>query len=157
MSRGVSYWVMKSEPECFSIDDLRRSRVEMWDGVRNFQVRNMMRDDMKVGDMALFYHSNAGKETGVVGVMTINSAAYPDPTQFEPQSEHPDPASDPKNPRWLCVDVRFLEKLRRIVTLSEMKQRKSLQTMRLLQKGNRLSVVPVTKQAFDTIIKMSES
>jgi len=90
----MTHWLLKSEPDCYSIDDLKRDRVEMWDGTRNYQVRNMMRDDMAVGDQALFYHSNAGKETGCVGVMEVVSEAYPDPTQFDPKSDHPDPKSD---------------------------------------------------------------
>ncbi len=147
---------MKSEPDCYSIDDLKRDKEEMWDGVRNYQVRNMMRDDMKVGDMALFYHSNAGKDTGVAGVMKIAKKAYPDPTQFDPKSEHPDLKSDPGNPCWLCVDVRFVKKLPKVVTLQEMKEKKTLHNMRLLQPGNRLSVMLVTKKEFDTIVKLSE-
>lgn len=154
--KKTQYWVMKSEPDCYSIDDLKRDKTEMWDGVRNYQVRNMMRDDIQVGDMALFYHSNAGKETGVAGVMKIAKTAYPDPTQFDPKSEHPDPKSDPDNPRWLCVDVRFVSKLPRVVTLHEMKRATPLQKMRLLQPGNRLSVLPITKKEFETIVGMSK-
>lgn len=148
------YWLLKSEPDCYSIDDLRRDKVEMWDGTRNYQVRNMMRDQMKKGDLCLFYHSNAGKETGVVGTMKIVKEAYPDPTQFDPKSEHPDPKSDPENPRWLCVDVRFVKKFPRTVTLSELKNDPYFADMTVVQKGNRLSVMPIKKKHFDRIERL---
>jgi len=147
---------MKSEPSEFSIDDLERCKREMWDGIRNYQVRNMMRDEMKKGDRALFYHSNAGPETGVVGVMEIVNEAYPDPTQFDPKSAHPDPKSDQKNPRWLCVDVKFIKKLPRIVTLQEIKVDPKFANIPLTRKGNRLSVMPINKVHFNHIIKTSE-
>ncbi len=146
---------MKNEPDDYSIVDLQRDKIEMWDGVRNYQVRNMMRDEMMVGDSALFYHSNAGKETGVVGVMEICKEAYPDPTQFDPKSAHPDPKSDPDNPRWLCVDVKFQSKFSRLVSLQELKTVEKLKNMRLLQRGNRLSVMQIQKQEFETIITLS--
>ena len=149
-ARNTRYWLMKSEPDCYSIDDLKRDTREMWDGTRNYQVRNMMRDDMQVGDRALFYHSNT-KEIGVVGTMKIVREAYPDPTQFDPKSDHPDPTSDPKNPRWLCVDVAFESKFPRVVTLAELKSEKSLAKMAVVQKGNRLSVTPVTQKEFEKI------
>jgi predicted RNA-binding protein with PUA-like domain len=148
---------MKSEPNEYSIDDLKRDKREPWDGIRNYQVRNMMRDEMQKGDLALFYHSNAGTETGVVGVMEIASkAAYPDPTQFDPQSAHPDPKSDPANPRWLLVDVKYRKKLPRVVTLAELKAKKSMADLPLVRRGNRLSVMPIKKTHFDQIIKMAE-
>jgi len=148
------YWLMKSEPDCYSIDDLKRDKVEPWDGTRNYQVRNMMRDDMQIGDMVLFYHSNT-KEIGVVGTMEIVSKAYPDPTQFDPKSEHPDSKSDPENPRWLCVDVKFLSKFPRTISLAEIKIDPWFETMALIKKGNRLSVMPVSKKHFEKIIKMA--
>ena len=156
-SYTMKYWLMKSEPDCYSIDDLKRDKKGMWDGVRNYQVRNMMRDYMKVGDKALFYHSSAGIETGVAGVMEIIKAAYPDPTQFDPKSDHPDPTSDPDNPRWLCVDVKFLSKFKSIVSLSEIKADQRFKDFRLIQKGNRLSVFPASKQHFDAVIKMGNA
>ena len=139
----MQYWVFKSEPECYSIADLEREGRTQWDGVRNYQVRNLMRDVMCVGDQALFYHSNAGTETGVAGELTIESAAYPDPTQFDPQSEHPDPRSDPDDPRWLCVDVSFRARWHRIVTLAELKGDPALADTPLLARGNRLSIFPL--------------
>jgi predicted RNA-binding protein with PUA-like domain len=147
------YWLMKSEPDEFSIDDLklRPGRTEPWDGVRNYQARNMIRDDMAVGDLAFFYHSNC-EVPGIVGIMTIASAPYPDPTAFDPVDKHYDPKSDPDNPRWYLVDVRFRRKLKRTITLAELKEKKPLRGMKLLQKGNRLSVMPVTKKEWDYIL-----
>ena len=146
---------MKSEPDCYSIDDLKRDKVEMWDGTRNYQVRNMMRDQMKVGDEALFYHSNAGDETGVVGTMKIVKESYPDPTQFDPKSDHPDPKSDPDNPRWLCVDVKFQTKLARVVTLKELKLDPKFADMPVVMKGNRLSVMPIKKTHYDRVVELA--
>ncbi len=146
---------MKSEADCFSIDDLKRERKAVWDGVRNYQVRNMMRDEMKVGDKAFFYHSNAGNETGIVGEMEVVKSAYPDPTQFDPKSEHPDPKSSPENPRWLCVDVKFVKKFAKPVTLAEMKLDPRLEGMAVLHRGCRLSITPVNKKHFDHILKLS--
>lgn len=154
-SKSQNYWLMKSEPGSYSIDDLARENVAMWDGVRNYQVRNMIRDELRVGDVAFFYHSNAGSETGVVGRMQIEKAAYPDPTQFDPESEHPDPKSDPENPRWLCVDVRFVAKFPRVVTLSELKDDSFFNDMLVTQKGSRLSIQPVAHRHFDRIVKMA--
>lgn len=145
---------MKSEPDCYSIDDLERDGQTLWDGVRNYQVRNMFRDDFTVGDKVLFYHSNAKKETGIVGVAeVVSDEAYVDPTQFDEASEHPDPKSDPANPRWLAVDVAFVQKFSNIMTLEAMKTDKSLQKLKILQKGNRLSVTPVSLTDFDLLVK----
>lgn len=155
VEKRVKYWLMKSEPNCYSIDDLKRDKTEMWDGCRNYQVRNFMRDQMEVGDRALFYHSNAGDATGVVGEMEIVSCAYPDPTQFDPKSDHPDPKSDPENPRWLAVDVKFKKKFPRTVTLFELKLDLKLEGMSVLKKGNRLSVMPVSKEQYDHIVDLS--
>ncbi len=147
---------MKSEPSEFSIDDLRLNKREMWDGIRNYQVRNMLRDEMKKGDLALFYHSNSGSLTGMVGVMEIAKEAYPDPTQFDKNSAHPDLKSNPDNPRWLCVDVKFKKKLPRVITLTELKKQKWLASTPLLRKGNRLSVSSLTKDQFNHILNLAK-
>jgi predicted RNA-binding protein with PUA-like domain len=149
----MAYWLMKSEPDVYSIDDLKKDKREPWDGIRNYQVRNMFRDQMKIGDLAFFYHSNC-KPPAVVGIMSIVSKAYPDPTQFDPQSRYFDGKSDPENPRWLLVDVKYKRKLKREITLSELKEHKKLQDFRLNQRGNRLSVIPVTKKEWDLILNL---
>ena len=149
----MQYWLMKSEPDVFSIDDLKRVRVEPWDGIRNYQARNFMRDDMKKGDQVFFYHSNCD-EPGIVGIMKVAGKPYPDPTQFDPESNYHDPKSDPDNPRWLLVDVRYVKKLKRTVTLKEMKEEPALEGMRLLMRGNRLSIMPVEKNHWDHILDM---
>lgn len=149
----MNYWLMKSEPDVFSIDDLRNrpNGTEHWDGVRNYQARNMMRDQMREGDLAFFYHSNC-PEPGIVGIMEIVRAGYPDFTAFDPQSEYYDPASLPDNPRWYMVDVRFVRKLKRTIPLSELKTHPELVDMPLLRRGNRLSVMPVTQRQWDFIL-----
>lgn len=144
---------MKSEPDVYGIDDLKRDKVEPWDGIRNYQVRNMFRDQMKVGDLAFFYHSNC-KPPAVVGIMTIASEAYPDHTQFDPKSKYYDAKSDKENPRWLLVDVKYKRKLKREITLQELKENKKLEDFRLNQKGNRLSVIPVKKSEWDLILSL---
>ncbi len=136
------HWLMKSEPDDFSIDDLARVGTEPWTGVRNYQARNFMRDGMREGDGILFYHSSCA-EPGVVGIAEVASAAYPDPTQFQRRSKYFDPASKPDEPRWMLVDVRFVRKLRRIITLAELKASDELEDFALLRRGNRLSVMPV--------------
>jgi predicted RNA-binding protein with PUA-like domain len=152
------YWLMKSEPDAFSIDDLKgcKKQAEPWDGIRNYQARNFMRDDMKVGDSVLFYHSNCS-EPGVVGIAEIASEPYPDQTAFDSKSKYYDPKSDPEKPRWILVDVSFVEKLPRTVTLAEMRETPALEDMRILQRGNRLSITPVLKKEFDRIVKLAQS
>ena len=149
----MAYWLMKSEPDVYGIDDLKRDKVEPWDGIRNYQVRNMFRDQMKVGDLAFFYHSNC-KPPAVVGIKTIASEAYPDHTQFDPKSRYYDAKSDKENPRWLLVDVKYKRKLKREITLQELKENKKLKDFRLNQKGNRLSVIPVKKSEWDLILDL---
>jgi predicted RNA-binding protein with PUA-like domain len=149
-------WLMKSEPYAYSIDDLERDGQIRWSGIRNYEARNTMRDDMNIGDRALFYHSNAKKETGVVGVMKVHSQPYPDPPQFDPKSEHPDPKSDPENPRWLCVDMKFIKKLPHLVSLQEIKHDPKFANTPLVKKGNRLSVFPINKAHFERVLRLAE-
>ncbi len=149
----MSYWLMKSEPDTYSIDDLERDGREPWDGIRNYQARNMMRDDMKVGDKVFFYHSNC-KEPGIVGIMTVASKPYPDATQFDPDSNYYDAKSNADDPRWCLVDVKFLRKTKRNITLTEMKAHPGLDDMILTRRGNRLSVMPVDKAHWDIILSL---
>jgi len=151
----MNYWLFKTEPMEFSIDDLAKkpAKTEHWDGVRNYQARNFMRDEMKVGDKAFFYHSNC-EEPGIVGIVTVASKAYPDHTAFDKKDKHFDPKSDPDKPRWMMVDVKMARKLKRTISLKELKERSALTGMRLVQRGNRLSVMPVEKKHWDVILKI---
>lgn len=153
----MRYWLMKSEPGTFGIDDLKALKVDHWEGVRNYQARNMMRDDMKRGDFAFLYHSSCD-EPGIAGVMTIAREAYPDQTAFDPRSKYFDPKSNPDHPRWYRVDVRYKRKLRRVITLAELKRHADrsaeLAGMAVLQRGNRLSVTPVTEQQWHCILSL---
>ena len=149
-----SFWLMKSEPSTFSIDDLRRSpnQTTSWDGVRNYQARNFMRA-MAVGDHVLFYHSNA-EPPAVVGIAKVVKAAYPDSTQFDKRDKHYDPDSDPSQPRWDMVDIKYVRKFARPVTLDELRKETKLKGMVLLKKGSRLSVQPVTQLEWRHIINL---
>jgi predicted RNA-binding protein with PUA-like domain len=149
----MQYWLMKSEPDTYSIDDLQSFGVDHWDGIRNYQVRNFFRDQMQVGEQAFFYHSNC-KEPGIVGTMEIVSTAYPDHTAFDPSEKYFDSKSDPENPRWLMVDVRYIRHLDRMITLGELRQQKQIADMKLLQRGNRLSVLPLSKMEWQYILEM---
>jgi len=149
----MQYWLMKSEPDTYSIDDLQSFGVDHWDGIRNYQVRNFFRDQMQVGDQAFFYHSNC-KEPGIVGTMEIVSKAYPDHTAFDPSEKYFDSKSDPENPRWLMVDVRYIRHLDRMITLAELRQQKQIADMKLLHRGNRLSVLPLSKMEWQYILEM---
>ena len=151
----MNYWLMKSEPDVFGIDDLKKApgKTEPWDGVRNYQARNMLRDDMKTGDLAFFYHSNC-KEPGIAGIMKIVREGYPDITAFDPEAKYFDSGSDPGNPRWYRVDVRYGRKLKRIITLSELKEHSELSGMPLLRRGNRLSIMPVSSQQWEYILTL---
>lgn len=147
----MQFWLMKSEPETYSIDDLKEFQTDHWDGIRNYQVRNFFRDQMQIGDKAFFYHSNC-KEPGIVGLMEIASKAYPDHTAFDSKEKYFDAKSDPENPRWLMLDVTYIRHTKRNITLSELRDHSSLKEMRLLQKGNRLSVIPMTNKEWDYIL-----
>jgi predicted RNA-binding protein with PUA-like domain len=149
----MAYWLMKSEPDVYSIDHLAKDGREMWDSIRNYQARNMMRDDMKIGDEVFFYHSNC-KAPGVVGIMKVASEPYPDPVQFDKKSRYFDAKSKPEDPRWILVDVEFVRKLARNITLTEVKAEKSLEDMILTRRGNRLSIMPVEKKHWKKILSL---
>lgn len=153
----MKYWLMKSEPSEFSIEDLknRPGATEHWDGVRNYQARNFMRDEMKRGDLAFFYHSNC-KVPGIVGIVEIVRQAYPDFTAFDPDNAHFDPKSRRDNPRWFMVDVRFKEQFSHTISLNELKECIDLQEMPLLRRGNRLSVMPVSNDQWQFILSLLE-
>lgn len=143
---------MKSEPDVFSFNDLKKrpGKKEPWNGVRNYQARNFMRDEMKPGDLILFYHSSC-EIPGVAGIAKVASLPYPDDTQFDAKSEYYDPKATRENPRWFLVDVAFEKDLKQFVSLEELKKHQELFEMRLLQRGNRLSILPVTSQEFKFI------
>lgn len=149
----MNHWLMKSEPSAFSIDDLKRNKREPWDGVRNYQARNFMRDDMRVGDKVFFYHSNCD-EPGIIGLAKVASKPYPDPTQFDPENSHFDPKSSRDNPRWVLVDIAYVRKLKRTITLNELKNCPELADFALVRKGNRLSVMPVSAEDWDFILSL---
>ena len=144
---------MKSEPDAYSIDDLEDDGQEPWDGIRNYQARNMMRDQMKVGDKVFFYHSSC-KVPAVVGIAKIASPSYPDPTQFDPKAKYYDPKSTPDNPRWMLVDVRFIRQTKRPITLKELKAHPALANFRLNMRGNRLSIFSVSKKHWDIVLSL---
>lgn len=150
------YWLIKSEPESFSITDLEKSKnkTTCWDGVRNYQARNYMRDEMKIGDAVLFYHSSTDSPA-VVGVCQVVKEGYPDPTAFDPKDKHYDPKSKKENPAWMMVDIKLVKRFSKPVTLSNIKVNKKLWNMKLVQPGNRLSVMPVEKEEYEEIISMS--
>lgn len=152
----MNYWLIKSEPEEFSIDDLENApkQTEHWDGVRNYQARNFMRDTMSVGDPVFYYHSNC-EMPAIVGIAEVASQAYPDHTAFDANDPHFDPKSDPDNPRWMMVDVRFKRKTKRAISLRELKEHMdALEGFRLIARGNRLSVMPVEKQHWDYVLSL---
>jgi predicted RNA-binding protein with PUA-like domain len=149
----VSFWLMKSEPDVFSIADLQRKRREAWDGVRNYQARNYLRQ-MAVGDEVLFYHSSC-PQPGVVGLAKISRTAFPDPTQFDPDSEYFDPGSKPEDPRWSAVEVEHVRSFASVITLDRLKTLPELAEMPLVKRGNRLSVMPVTPDEHRAIVALA--
>jgi len=153
----VKYWLMKTEPDVFGINDLtsRPEQTEHWDGVRNYQARNMMRDDMQVGDGILFYHSNCDVP-GIVGTARVVREGSPDFTSWNPESKYFDPKSSPENPRWFMVDVKFERKFKRTVALQQLKDIPELAEMALVRKGNRLSVMPVSAQEWEFILSLAD-
>lgn len=157
MAGKVSYWLLKTEPDCFSIADLKAQpkQTTYWDGVRNYQARNMLRDDIKEGDRVLFYHSNA-KPPGVAGTAVVVKAGYPDFTAFDPNDQHYDPKSRADEPTWYMVDIKFESAFPELVSLDDMKGVKSLAEMEVLRRGSRLSVQPVRKHEFEAVLKLAE-
>jgi predicted RNA-binding protein with PUA-like domain len=155
---GKNYWLMKSEPSVFSIQDLEKApkKTTCWDGVRNYQARNFMRDSMKIGDLVLFYHSNADP-AGIAGVAEIVREGYPDSSAFDPKDVHYDEKSDAKNPTWMMVDVRHVETFKKLLPLEELRKSAALQEMTLLQKGSRLSVQPVAADQWKVVLKLAGS
>jgi predicted RNA-binding protein with PUA-like domain len=148
----MRYWLMKSEPDAYSIDRLAKEKTAPWTGVRNYQARNFMRDQMARGDKVLFYHSSC-EQPGIVGIAEVCKLAYPDETQFDSKSDYFDPKSTRENPRWLHVDVKFVKKTR-LISLNELREHKALANMRVLARGNRLSITPVDPAEWDYINKM---
>jgi predicted RNA-binding protein with PUA-like domain len=153
----MNHWLMKTEPSVFGIDDLAKKpkKTAMWDGVRNYQARNMLRDDFKKGDLAFLYHSST-EVMGIAGIMQVVRTAYPDPTQFDKKNDHFDPGSDPKDPRWLVVDVQLKRRFKRVITLDELRAHADdeLDGMLLLKRGNRLSITPVTEAHWEFVLSM---
>ena len=151
----MNYWLMKSEPEVFSIQDLRIKKRSGWDGVRNYQARNYMRDQMKIGDLVLFYHSNA-EPSGIAGIARVSKERHPDPTQFDKKSEYFDAKSSPEKPIWEMVEVEFVEEFSSVISLTTLKKEKALAKMPLVQKGTRLSMMPVSKAEWDAILRIAK-
>jgi predicted RNA-binding protein with PUA-like domain len=146
---------MKSEPDTYSIDDLKRDGFSAWEGVRNYQARNFMRDDMRNGDLALFYHSNTNPP-GIAGICRVCHESFPDKTAFDPKSEYYDPKSTKDNPRWMMVEVEFVEKFPEIISIQTLRNTKGLEHMAVLKKGSRLSITPLKKEEFEIIRKMAK-
>ncbi len=153
MARAKRYWLLKCEPAAYTIEDLERDGVTSWEGVRNFQARNFLRDDLKVGDGVLFYASNADP-SGVTGLAEVARAGYPDPTAFDPKSRYYDEKSDPDAPTWYQVDIRFVDTFPEILPLETLKSTPGLEKMMVTQKGSRLSVQPVTKEEWEIVRKL---
>jgi len=153
----MNYWLMKTEPSTFGVDDLaaKPKKTAMWDGVRNYQARNMLRDDFKKGDQALLYHSSC-EVPGVAGIVEVVRTAYPDPTAFDKKHDHYDEGSDPKNPRWVVVDVQLKRRLKRVITLDELRKHETreLDGMLLLKRGNRLSITPLSAAHWKFILTL---
>jgi len=156
MARAKQYWLMKCEPEAYTIEDLERDGTATWEGVRNFQARNMMRDEMRVGDRVLFYASNA-EPSGVTGVAEVSRAGYPDPYSFVEGHKYYDPKSDPASPTWYMVEIRFVERFPETIPLSTLKETKGLKKMGVVQIGSRLSVQPVTKKEFEIVLNLGRA
>ncbi|MGK7905910.1 MAG: EVE domain-containing protein [Synechococcus sp.] len=153
---AVHYWLMKSEPSEYSIDDLKEQGTTHWDGVRNYQARNIMRDQMQVGDSVLFYHSNT-KPPGIAGLAKVCRTGYPDFTAWDPADKHYDPKSDPENPTWFMVDIEYVETFPKFVSLVDLKAQPELSGMKVVQRGVRLSVQPVDADHFRRVCEMGQA
>ena len=158
MPRAKHYWLFKSEPDVFSIDDLKKApkQTTYWEGVRNYQARNLLRDEIQKGDEVLYYHSNTDP-VGVAGVARVVRSGYPDPEQFDKKSKYYDAKSDKENPRWYVVDVKYVRKFKEVVPLSTLKATRGLSKMMVTQHGARLSVQPVTKKEFEIVLRLAGS
>ena len=150
----MNYWLFKSEPDAFSIDDLKamKGKKDHWDGIRNYQARNLMRDEMVKGDLGFFYHSSC-KVPGIVGIVEVVKEAYPDHTSWDPEGKYYDPKSTPEKPRWFMVDIKFKKKFKNYISLTDLKEMEGLEDIMLLRKGNRLSIMPIEKEEFEIIKK----
>lgn len=151
----MNHWLFKSEPDAFSIDDLKamKGRKDHWDGIRNYQARNLMRDDMKKGDLGFFYHSSC-KVPGIVGIVEVVREAYPDYTALDPESKYHDPKASEENPRWVMVDVKFKRKFEKVLSLEFLRTVDELSDMVLLRKGSRLSIQPVTEAQWQKVLDL---
>jgi predicted RNA-binding protein with PUA-like domain len=150
----MQYWLMKTEPDVYSIDDLARDKKTYWEGVRNYQARNFIRDAMKPGDLVFFYHSNA-EPSGIAGIAKVARKGYPDPSAFDPKDVHYDPDSKKDHPAWYVVDLEYVKKFKRLIPLEELRKVKALAKMPLLQKGQRLSVQPVGPKEWETVCELA--
>lgn len=151
----MKYWLFKTEPNSYSIDDLKKDKTTLWTGIRNYQVRNMLRDDIAKGDKVLIYHSSTD-DVGVVGLAEVTKSSLPDPTALDKKDHHYDPKSKKEAPTWFCAEINFIKKFNSIILLHEIKQHNELMEMKLLQKGSRLSVTPVTSKEYNYIIALSK-
>lgn len=153
----MQYWLFKSEPDAFSIDDLaaKPKQTEHWDGIRNYQARNFLRDNVRQGDQVLFYHSSC-KDVGIAGLAEVVKEAYPDYSQFNPESKYFDPKASPENPRWFMVDVQFKQKFPRVLSLQKIKAMPAISEIGLVKKGHRLSIMPVNKNEFATLLTAAQ-
>ncbi|MCK6598829.1 MAG: EVE domain-containing protein [Bdellovibrionaceae bacterium] len=151
----MKYWLMKSEPDVFSIDDLKKHKTTLWEGVRNFQARNFMSQSMSLGDLVLFYHSNA-EPPGIAGIAKVSKLAQPDPTQFDKKSDYFDKRATLQKPLWFCVEVAFVKKFKTLLPLETLKNTPELQDMLVIKKGQRLSIQPVTEKDYQWILKLTQ-
>ena len=149
----MKYWLVKTEPHVYSIDDLKHDKKTEWTGVRNYQARNFLQE-MELGDIVLVYHSNA-EPPGVIGISKVSRTAEPDPTQFDSKSEYHEPKATQEAPRWFCPQLAFVKKFGRLVSLNELRENRALAGLRLLERGSRLSVIPISEKHFEAIVGMA--